>query len=118
MAYHDDLLAQAVKLVHEDPLTPKQASLRRAVSAAYYSVFHILVFESTSNWNRANLQAALGRAFDHNLMKAASLDVANSKTFPFTGENPAAVTALRFVGLTFTQLQQQRHLLTTISREN
>ena len=38
-------------------------------------------------------------------MKAASLDVANSKTFPFTGENPA----LRFVGQTFTQLQQQRH---------
>jgi uncharacterized protein (UPF0332 family) len=109
MAYHDDLLAQAVKLVHEDPVSPKQASLRRAVSAAYYSVFHMLIAESTSNWNRANLQAALGRAFDHNLMKTASKGVANSDTFPFAGENPAAVAALRFVGLTFTQLQEQRH---------
>jgi hypothetical protein len=109
MAYHDDLLAQAVKLVHEDQVSPKQASLRRAVSAAYYAVFLVLIAESTSNWNRANLQAALGRAFDHQIMKAAAKGVANSDTLPFAGENPVTVTALRFVGLTFTQLQEQRH---------
>jgi uncharacterized protein (UPF0332 family) len=42
MAYHDDLLDQALKLVHEEPSNPKQAGLRRAVSAAYYAVFHLL----------------------------------------------------------------------------
>jgi len=69
----------------------------------------MLIAESTSNWNKTNLQAALGRAFDHQTMKTASKGVANSDTFPFGGENPTTVTALRFVGLTFTQLQEQRH---------
>jgi len=41
MAYHDDLLSQAVHLVHTAPST--KASLRRAVSAAYYAVFHFLI---------------------------------------------------------------------------
>jgi hypothetical protein len=42
-------------------------------------------------------------------MKTASKGVANSFTFPFIGENPTTVTALRFVALTFNQLQEQRH---------
>lgn len=109
MAYHDDLLTQALKLIDENPASPKQASIRRAVSAAYYAVFHLLIAESTSYWNKAHLQAALGRAFDHQTMKAASRGVANPATSPFAGENPATVAALRFVGLTFAQLQEQRH---------
>ena len=109
MAYHDDLLDQAIKLVHEDPANPKQASLRRAVSAAYYAIFHLLIFEATSNYGQANLQTALGRAFDHGTMKNASRAVANAQTFPFKGENPATVEALRFIGRTFMKLQDQRH---------
>ena len=60
-AYHDDLLAQALSLVHKEPRNPKQASLRRAVSAAYYALFHLLISEAVANWNRVNLRAALGR---------------------------------------------------------
>ena len=47
MAYHDDLLAQALLLIHVTP--PSQLTLRRAVSAAYYAVFHYLIAEATSN---------------------------------------------------------------------
>jgi hypothetical protein len=36
-----DLLDQASTLAGLDPMKPKQASLRRAISAAYYSVFHL-----------------------------------------------------------------------------
>jgi hypothetical protein len=38
-----DLLDQASTLAELDPMKPKQASLRRAISAAYYLVFHLLM---------------------------------------------------------------------------
>jgi uncharacterized protein (UPF0332 family) len=40
MALHDDLLDQAQHLALGEPQRPKQASLRRAVSASYYALFH------------------------------------------------------------------------------
>ncbi|MGA2598499.1 MAG: hypothetical protein ABSH09_16095 [Bryobacteraceae bacterium] len=49
MAYHDDLLKQALQLVRDTPST--QLTLRRAVSAAYYAAFHFLIAEATSNSN-------------------------------------------------------------------
>src|SRR5258708_6122369 len=107
MAYHDDLLSQALQLVHVAP--PTQASLRRSVSSAYYAVFHLLIFEATSNWNNATLRTALGRAYDHNTMKTASNRILNTRDFPFTGEDPQIVAKLRFVALTFAQLQEDRH---------
>lgn len=40
MVYADDLIEQAETLAAKDRRRPKQASLRRAVSAAYYALFH------------------------------------------------------------------------------
>lgn len=107
MAYHDDLLSHALQLVHAVP--PTQASLRRSVSSAYYAVFHLLIVEATSNWNNVALRPALGRAYDHGTMKAASNRLLNTRDFPFTGEDPQVVSSLRLVALTFTQLQEDRH---------
>jgi hypothetical protein len=107
MAYHDDLLSQAVQLVHSAPST--QASLRRAVSSAYYAVFRLLIAEATSNWNNVKLRAALGRAYDHGIMRTASNRLSNTRDFPFTGEDPQVVASLRFVALSFTQLQENRN---------
>ena len=107
MAYHDDLLAQALQLVDATPSS--QLTLRRAVSAAYYAVFHYLIAEATSNWSNAPLRTALARAHDHGIMKAASNRILNTKDFPFAGEDPAVVTKLRFVARTFSQLQEDRH---------
>lgn len=42
MAYHDDLLAHSLALVHTQPQS--ELTLRRAVSSAYYAVFHLLIF--------------------------------------------------------------------------
>ncbi len=47
MSLHDDLLEQAKHLANREPRRPKQASLRRAISAAYYALFHLLVDEAT-----------------------------------------------------------------------
>jgi len=107
MAYHHDLLNQALTLVHSAP--PTQASLRRAVSAAYYAAFHFLVCEATSNWNNIPLRAALGRAYDHGIMRTASNSILNTRDFPFIGEDLRAVTDLRLVARTFSQLQEDRH---------
>ncbi|MEX2560734.1 MAG: hypothetical protein WD403_12510 [Pirellulales bacterium] len=38
MSLHADLLTQAEYLANKEPKRPKQASLRRAISAAYYAV--------------------------------------------------------------------------------
>ena len=107
MAYRDDLLGLASGLIHTVPAT--QAALRRSVSTAYYAVFHLLIAEATSNWSIAGLRAALGRAYDHAPMKAASNRILDTKEFPFTGEDPQVVDDLRFVARTFTQLQEDRH---------
>lgn len=107
MAYHDELLAHALALVHVSP--PSQLASRRAVSAAYYAVFHFLIFEATSNWGNVSLRPALGRAYDHGIMKTASNRILSPKDFPFTGEDTAAVTNLCFVALAFNQLQEDRH---------
>jgi len=110
VAYHDDLLGQALSLVHKEPRNPKQSSLRRAVSAAYYALFHLLISEAVANWSRVNLRAALGRAFDHNIMKAASNRLQDARQFPFTGEDLTVVAALKAVAKTFAQLQEKRHI--------
>jgi hypothetical protein len=107
MAYHDALLTQALELVRITP--PSQLTLRRAVSAAYYAVFHFLIAEATANWNNVQLRTALGRAYDHGIMKTASNRILNPKDFPYVGEDPILVGNLRFVAQTFSQLQEDRH---------
>ena len=47
MPYHDELLTQAGELIHKDAARSTQADYRRAVSTAYYALFHLLVSETT-----------------------------------------------------------------------
>ncbi len=73
MSFHADLLEQARHLLRREPRRPKQASLRRAVSAAYYALFHLLVHESSqrliSGTAQARLRALTARAFEHGAMR-------------------------------------------------
>ncbi len=107
MAYHEDLFSLAVNLVGRDQ--PRQADLRRAVSTAYYALFHLLISETTRNWNRDSSRNALGRMFDHGLMKKVSSRVADPARTPYAGENPAHVAALRSVAEAFGDSQDARH---------
>ena len=43
---HEDCWMQAVSLAKMDVKKPKQANLRRAISSAYYAVFHLLIDEA------------------------------------------------------------------------
>ena len=73
---HKDLLEQAIKLAKLDAKKPKQANLRRAISSAYYAMFHLLVDEACrvqigAQHNQAPFRQVLGRAFAHGVMKEA-----------------------------------------------
>jgi hypothetical protein len=47
---HQDLLDLARHLVDRNPGAPIQADLRRAVSTAYYAVFHLLISETVTRY--------------------------------------------------------------------
>src|SRR2546422_11077721 len=57
---HDDLLALARRTLERDAGRgrPRQASLRRTISTAYYALFHLLVHEATSRMDLRGTPAA------------------------------------------------------------
>jgi uncharacterized protein (UPF0332 family) len=105
MAFADDLLEQAQHLARREPKRPKQASLRRAISTAYYALFHLLTTSAAANWKQVGQRAGLARAFDHRRMREAS-DKINRQ---YGGQTTLVVTRLRAVATAFTQLQQDRN---------
>ena len=112
MAFPDELLRLAERLRDIEP--PDQASLRRAVSTAYYALFHLLIAEATANWARPELRAVLARSFDHGPMKTASEARvaqinAGLKENQAGGEEAAVLARLRNVASVFTQAQQRRN---------
>jgi len=102
----EDLLEQANHLARREKGKPKQASLRRAVSTAYYAVFHLLVAEAVGNWKRSDQRAKLARAFEHGRMKQASIKTRSAK---FDGESALAVAGLKTVANAFIRLREFRH---------
>lgn len=113
MSLHSDLLAQARYLVSREPRRPKQASLRRAVSAAYYAVFHLLTSEASKGFAKDDgLQAIINRAFTHREMNTVSKAFAGGhvpkKLDSVTGRIPVP-PQLSGVAQAFADLQQARH---------
>ena len=108
MALAEDLLRQALFLARKEPKNPSQASFRRAVSTAYYALFHLLIQETSANWSRSDTRDFLARAFDHKNMREASTRAENAAYDPAV--NPEVVSKLRAVARAFRELQHQRHL--------
>jgi uncharacterized protein (UPF0332 family) len=113
VGYADDLLELAQQLANLEPANPRQACLRRAVSTAYYALFHLLIFEATLNWGRAELRPELGRVFGHGKMKTASVErrselEAHFKKNPPEGRELAVFKHLHTVAQTFIQVQHRR----------
>jgi uncharacterized protein (UPF0332 family) len=114
MAYADDLLELAQHLANLEPANPRQACLRRAVSTAYYALFHLLISEATLNWGRPELRSELGRVFEHGRMKSASVEKRAALNAEF-GKNPppsrelVISKRLHTVVHTFIQVQQKRN---------
>lgn len=118
MALHDDLLEQAFALAQLDPKKPKQASLRRAVGTAYYSLFHLLIDDAIrflvggSGAHRTALRHQLARCFEHRQMRTAALAFSRARAGsawikPASG--PISPT-LRQVAVTFADMQTDRQV--------
>jgi len=106
MPFADDLLEQAYHLARRERKHPKQASLRRAVSTAYYALFHLLIDDAVGNWGIVRQRSILARTFDHGKMRSVCDD--HVKRF-YSAGSPAAGLQLMNVAQTFAELQQRRH---------
>jgi uncharacterized protein (UPF0332 family) len=119
MSLHDVLLAQSNYLLRREPRRPKQASLRRAVSAAYYALFHLLIHEASRVFVRDDdTIGMIARSYGHGDMLDVSRKFANGElpkklhpllaTFNKVGRQPV-VDRLKSVSKTFVRLQEARH---------
>ena len=104
MPYPQELFDSAVALYQVNPET--QATCRRAVSTAYYALFHFLIDEACKNWIRPEHRAALARAFEHRRMLDAS---SNRVTKLRNAARGSAEFHLYSVAYAFCQLQEKRH---------
>lgn len=117
MALHDDLLEQAEHLAGRERRRPKQASLRRAVSSAYYAMFHKLVDESTRRLmprKPPNLRLQVARAFVHADMKVVCKGFATGRVASLKGATGRLIAEplepqLILMAATFIELQEARH---------
>ena len=116
MSLPADLRAQARLLATKASRRPKQASLRRSVSASYYALFHLLVSEATrrliSRSDGDELRNCLSRAFDHATMKTVARQFASRSISPklkpgLNGQD--LQDEIVSVAATFVDLQQHRH---------
>ena len=116
MSLHADLLRQAGQLAAKEPRRPLQASLRRAVSASYYALFHLLVDEATRRMfpgsERAHLRSCVARAFGHLNMRQVAQQFSSSGISPklSPGLNGQALQPeIVRIATAFVELQQLRH---------
>ena len=115
MSLPTDLLAQARLLATKEQRRPRQASLRRAVSASYYALFHLLIADATRRMaggnDRLALRNCLGRAFGHSTMKRVARQFAERSVSPRLGPGlngqPLQGELVR-VAAAFVDLQQHR----------
>lgn len=116
MSLHGDLLKQARRLASLEPRKPRQASLRRSVSASYYALYHRLVSEATARMfsgnDRAPLRGRVARAFAHGTMKDVARQFAanavSPKLSPGLNGQPLQGEIVQ-VAEDFLELQEARH---------
>jgi hypothetical protein len=113
-----ELLSVARLLLNAGTTPPSDAHLRRAVSTAYYAVFHKILRAATERFMGPNQEASAGyrmlyRSFDHRHMKAVcdALDVATLKdTLKRQMGREAVSQDMRNFANAFPVLQEARHL--------
>lgn len=131
---HDDLLQQARALLpKKSHAQPKQASLRRAISTAYYALFHLLISEAVdlvlgtsapaSPRRDVRLRGVLTRTFKHGDMQKAARAFSKEHLPVQLGHGPpgrqgrqikttpamANPSGLKTVAEAFVNLQTARH---------
>ena len=88
--------------------------LRRAVSTAYYALFHLLTMETAKNWKRPAERFIVARMFDHApMVKACSRKRDELNRYfnmrPRPGHDFDVRNHLRVITNTFVDMLQHRH---------
>jgi hypothetical protein len=117
MSLAEELLTQARFLASLDPHTPVQANLRRAVSSAYYAVFHLFSAEVAAqivSVGPSGLRDRTQRALNHNSMYRAAESFSQSgirpRNLPADIDLSGPISAeLTSIAKGFKQLQDERH---------
>lgn len=107
--FPEELVDQAAVLVASQPT---QANLRRAVSAAYYALFHLLIRDTVGHWSNPSHYPRLARTFEHQRMKTASLNMLKLLAAASQEIDPAESAIRGKLGLVaqgVVELQQARH---------
>jgi len=108
MAYHDDLVQHAIFLSELNlPHQPKQVDLRRAVSAPYHGLFHLLTTDAAQNWKYQRQRVRFARMFDHGRMKTCSSKV-SSRPLPVDPAEIPIATELKLVADSFVGKRSPR----------
>ena len=114
MPLPDDLLEQSQFLVQREQRRPRQASLRRAVSTAYYAAFHLLAGSAAAQAGPAapaGLSDRVQRSLEHGVMKEAAqrFESGNlAEQIKPLVSNPIP-PRLAAVARSFVRLQLERH---------
>jgi len=109
----EQLIAQAELLLRDAAFS--EANVRRAVSSAYYALFHLLIRDAVVNWRHVEQHARLARSFDHKRMKDASQallkEMGGIPIQSIGGADAEQVARFRLsvVAQAFVELQQARH---------
>ncbi len=115
-----DLIDHAKAIVRSEKSRPKQVTLRRAISASYYGLFHALLkaaaddlVGATRHARRSPAYRLVYRGFDHgdmrNLSTAAAKDTLPKKLVEALGASQFS-GSIQVVADRFARLQQDRHL--------
>jgi hypothetical protein len=111
MGIAQDLLQQAYHLLTYEGANPSQASLRRAVSAAYYALFHLLTADAASRWQGSpESHTGFARAFQHGGMKSVSHQFQQLAWKNWHGVLQPVPSSLRQVAGAFVRLYEERQI--------
>src|SRR6266567_1705051 len=113
MALHDQLLALAKELVDRNVGAAVEGDLRRAVSTAYYALFHLLVHEATTRLVAVvALRPRVARSFDHNTMRKVCQDYGNlvpNAAGQLVIDGEVVPVGIQNIATEFVALQRARH---------
>lgn len=116
MSLHDELLEQAERLAREGDDPPRQVDLRRAISSAYYTLFHRLAWDFAALYvTDPALASKIVRTINHQDIKRTSDVFAGSRKIPkvleplLPAEGDPLWEDLKAVAVTFPTLQTARH---------
>lgn len=112
------LLEHAGKIASSDPAELNASVLRRAISTAYYSVFHLLTGAGSARIaSHKVIQQTVSRKYDHGKMLKVSDSIAKGYVKdPLKSLLGPVPTELIQVASIFAELQEKRHLADYDSR--